>query len=326
MGDGDARDTASAQHDAAEIVRLAFQQAERVNKQAEEDRIAAAAARAQAEALRTAAEAEAERIRALAEREAEAIRSNAEREAEAIRTSAQAERERLLAEVQRDRVMAEEVLIRARAEAEREAEDVLGRASELARREAEILLEGSKMELLKARDEAASIRAAAERDAEAILAAATARARSTSAEILAATRRRLGDAQPGGESAPREAAVGSRADDRPPPGPATALVELAALTEFVTGRRPDALVDAIVEEVTAASAWYERRYRMNWPKAPREEDIDNLVELTISRAIAKVFAETSVHLHRTGARDRWLKPADAEVIDLVELQQRRQSA
>jgi hypothetical protein len=308
MGPGDVPDAASAQHDAAEIVRLAFQQAERVNKQAEEDRIAAAAARAQAEA------------------QAEALRSNAEAEAARIRAEAEAERQRLLAEVQRDRVMAEEVLIRARAEAEREAEEVLGRASQLARREAEILLEGSKMELLKARDEAASIRSAAERDAEAIIAAATARARSTSAEILAATRRRLGEAPTGSDSASREAAVGSRADDRPPPGPATALVELAALTEFVTGRRPDALVDAIVEEVTAANAWHERRYRMNWPKQPREEDIDNLVELTISRAIARVFAETTAHLHRSGSSERWLKPADAEVIDLVELQQRRRSA
>ena len=316
MGEGGAPDTSSAQHDAAEIVRLAFQQAERVNKQAEEDRIAAAAARAQAEA-------QAEALRSSAEADAARIRAEAERDAEAMRSAALAERERLLSEAQRDQVMAEEVLIRARAEAEREAEDVLGRASELARREAEILLEGSKMELLKARDEAASMRAAAERDAEAIIAAATARARSTSAEILAATRRRLGEAPPGGDTASRDAAVGSRADDRPPPGPATALVELAALTEFVTGRRPDALVDAIIDEVTTANAWYERRYRMNWPKAPREEDIDNLVELTISRAIAKVFAETAVHVQRAGARDRWLKPADAEVIDLAELQARR---
>lgn len=309
MGEGDTSqppgEATGAQHDAAEIVRLAFQQAERVNKQAEEDRIAAAAARAQAEA------------------QAEALKVTAAADAARIRAEAEAERERLLADVHRDRVMAEEVLIRARAEAEREAEEVLSRASELARREAEILLEGSKMELLKARDEAASIRAAAERDAEAIIAAATARARSTSAEILAATRRRLGDAPSGGDSAPRDAAVGSLADDRPPPGPPTALVELAALTEFVTGRRPDALVDAILEEVTLASAWYERRYRMNWPKEPRQEDIDNLVELTISRAMAKVFAETTVHLHREGASEPWLKPADAEVIDLRELQRRR---
>ncbi|HET7720960.1 MAG TPA: hypothetical protein VFK43_13415, partial [Acidimicrobiales bacterium] len=58
-------------------------------------------------------------------------------------------------------------------------------------------------------------------------------------------------------------------------------------------------------------------------KAPREEDIDNLVELTISRAIAKVFAVTEVHLRHEGARDPWLKPSDAEVIDLLELRRRR---
>jgi hypothetical protein len=297
MGDGD------AQHDAAEIVRLAFTQAERVTKQAEEDRIAAATARA------------------LAEADATRIRAEAEREAEALRASAEAERERLLADAKRERVMAEEVLIRARAEAENEAEEVLSRASQLARREAEILLEGSRMELLRARDEATAIRAAAERDAEAIISAATTRARSTSAEILAATRRRLGEAPPGGTAA-REAAVGSLADDRPPPGPSTALVELAALTEFVTGRRPDALVDAIVEEVTLASAWHERRYRMDWPKEPRPEDLDNLVDLTISRAMARVFAEPTL-LHRTGAVEPWLRAADADVIDLLEAQRRR---
>ena len=283
----------AAEQDAAEIVRLAFSQAERVTKQAEEDRIAAAA-------LRLTAEADAARIRAEAE----------------------AERETLLADARRERVMAEEVLLRARNEAEQEAEDVLARASQLARREAEILLEGSRMELLRARDEATAIRAAAERDAEAIVAAATTRARSTSAEILAATRRRLGEAPPGGHTAAREAAVGSLADDRPPPGPSTALVELAALTEFVTGRRPDALVDAIVEEVTIASAWHERRYRMNWPKTPRIEDIDNLVDLTISRAMAKVFAEPST-LRKDWADDRWLRPADADVIDLLDAQRRR---
>ena len=303
MGDGDAPETAGAQRDAADIVRLAFQQAERVTKQAEEDRIAAAAARAAAEA------------------DATRIRAEAEREAEALRSSAAAEREQLLADAKRERVMAEEVLIRARAEAEQEAEDVLSRASQLARREAEILLEGSRMELLRARDEATAIRAAAERDAEAIIAAATTRARSTSAEILAATRRRLGEAPPGGTAA-REAAVGSLADDRPPPGPPTALVELAALTEFVTGRRPDALVDAIVEEVTLATAWHERRYRMDWPKTPRPEDVDNLVDLTISRAMAKVFAEPSLVRHAWAA-EPWLRAADADVIDLLDAQRRR---
>jgi hypothetical protein len=297
MGEG------NAEQDAAEIVRLAFSQAERVTKQAEEDRIAAATARAVAEA------------------EATRIRAEAEREAETMRSTAEAERERLLAEAKRERVMAEEVLIRARAEAEHEAEEVLSRASQLARREAEILLEGSRMELLRARDEATAIRAAAERDAEAIVAAATSRARSTSAEILAATRRRLGDSPPGGTAA-REAAVGSLADDRPPPGPPTALVELAALTEFVTGRRPDALVDAIVEEVTVATAWHERRYRMNWPKEPRQEDVDNLVDLTISRAMAKVFAEPSL-LRKPWADESWLRTADADVIDLLDAQRRR---
>jgi hypothetical protein len=315
MGDGDARDTAGAQHDAAEIVRLAFQQAERVTKQAEEDRIAAATARASAEAS-------AEALMSRAEADATRIRAEAEASAEALRSAAEAERERLLADAKRERVLAEEVLIRARAEAEHEAEDVLARASQLARREAEILLEGSRMELLRARDEATAIRSAAERDAEAIIAAATTRARSTSAEILAATRRRIGDAPPGGGMAAREAAVGSLADDRPPPGPSTALVELAALTEFVTGRRPDALVDAIVEEVAVASAWHERRYRMNWPKTPREEDVANLVDLTISRAMAKVFAEPSL-VHHDWSAERWLRAADADVIELLDVQRRR---
>lgn len=308
MGDedhGGGTGAVSAQHDAAEIVRLAFAQAERVNRQAEEDRIAAAS------------------MRAVAEAEAARIKAEAEREAEAMTSRAQAERERLLADVQRDRVMAEEVLIRARSEAEKEAEDVLSRASELARREAEILLEGSRMELLRARDEAATIRADAQRDAEAIIAAATTRARSTSAEILAATRRRLGENTMRDDAAPRSSVAGSLADDRPPPGPSTSLVELAALTEFVTGRRPDALVDAIVEEVTLASAWHERRYRMNWPKTPRPEDVDNLVDLTISRAMAKVFGDTSLRLSHRGASEPWLRPADADVIDLLEAQRRR---
>jgi hypothetical protein len=281
-----------AQQDAAAVVRAAFGQAERITKQAEEDRIAAATLRAVAEA--------------------DAVR---------IRAEAEAERERLLVEIQRDRVAAEEVLIRARAEAEREADEILGRASELARREAEILLEGSKMELLRARDEATAIRAAAERDAEAIISAATSRARSTSAEILAATRRRLGDAPRG--DAPRAAVGGDVGADRPPAGPSSSLVELAALTEFVSGRRPDQLVDAIVEEARIVTAWHERRYRMNWPKTPRPEDIENLIDATVRRALEKVFAMPSSRLQRSWAEEPWLKPADAEVIDFLDARDRR---
>ena len=111
------------------------------------------------------------------------------------------------------------------------------------------------MELLKARDEAAKIRAQAERDAEAILAAATARARSTSADILAATRRRIGDALGPAATAPapaKEAEAVDLTDDRPPPG----------------------------------------RYRMNWVRSPREEDVDGWVEDGVHRAVTKVFAAT----------------------------------
>ena len=61
----------------------------------------------------------------------------------------------------------------------------------------------------------------AERDAEAIVAAATLRARATSAELLAATRRRLGEAtaapsgEPPAHDGPRTAAAGRRRHRRP---------------------------------------------------------------------------------------------------------------
>lgn len=281
-----------AEADAAAIVRAAFTQAERVNKQAED------------------AKAEAERV--LAEAKAEADR---------LLASVAAEREHLLEVARRDRVAAEEALLRARTEAEREKDQILSRATELARREAEILLDGSKTELLRARDEANAIRAAAERDAEAIIAAATARARSTSAEILAATRRRLTEHLPGG-SQPGQPVAGDLADDRPPPGPSADLLTLAAITEFVTGKRPEALVDAIVEEVRLVTAWHTRRYKMNWPKTPRPEDIDNLMELAVTRAVAKVF-ETPTVLWRDGADAPYVRPADAEVIDLTGVMQQR---
>jgi hypothetical protein len=130
---------------------------------------------------------------------------------------------------------------------------VLARATELARREAEVLLEGSRMELLRARDEATSIRSQAERDAEAILAAATARARSTSADILAATRRRLGDTLGSGATqTPKEDEVVDLADDRPPPAP-------------------------------------HRRYRMNWHRDPKDDDVQAWVCRGVTLAIARAF-------------------------------------
>ena len=46
-------------------------------------------------------------------------------------------------------------------------------------------------------------------------------------------------------------------------------------------------------------------------------------DIQIKAPIAKVFAVTSVHLRHEGASEPWLKPADAEVIDLVELRSRR---
>jgi F0F1-type ATP synthase membrane subunit b/b' len=224
-------DIDAATDDAAAIVRAAFAQAERLNRQAEE-------AKATAERLLAEARVEADRILA----------------------SVQAERDHLLESARRDRVAAEEALLRAKADADREASGVLARASELARREAEVLLEGARMELLKARDEATQIRAQAERDAEAILAAATARARSTSADILAATRRRIGDALGPAATAPaprpdlreQEGEAVDLTDDRPPPDP-------------------------------------QARYRMNWVRSPREDDIDAWMAGGVQRAVGQTL-------------------------------------
>ena len=290
-----------AESDAAEIVRLAFAQAERINVQAQDAR-----------------------------NEAARLLEEANKEAAEILEGVRAERDRLLAEAHRDRVAAEEALLQARNEAEREAEVVIQRATELARREAEILLDGSRMELLRARDEAAAIRATAERDAESIVAAATQRARTTSAELLAATRRRLGENPPvvTGESSTPEVSkppepVVDVSDDRPPPvvvirervepaGHPTAAAAVLDLTE-----PPEAVIDlteavpaavAVVEPGPAAKlgGWAiavegphaptrivmfaDRRYRMNWERMPTDEDVEVLVRQAVSKAVARSFA------------------------------------
>jgi F0F1-type ATP synthase membrane subunit b/b' len=299
-------DVTAAEQDAADIVRLAFVQAERITAQAQQER-----------------------------NDAARILEEANAEAAAILEGVRAERDRLLADAKRDRVAAEEAMLKARADAEREADTVMLRATELARREAEILLDGSRMELLRARDEAAAIRATAERDAESIIAAATQRARATSAELLAATRRRLGDApmpvSTGDTNQPAETTSVSASpqpvvdltDDRPPPvslammGLATAAPPTAAPTAPTpTAAPPPAgLATVTVEPLTLAPVTTEpvklggwavppegphaptrmvtfadRRYRMNWDKTPTSDDIDVLVHQAVSKAVARSFA------------------------------------
>jgi F0F1-type ATP synthase membrane subunit b/b' len=283
---------AAAEQDAADIVRLAFLQAERITAQAQQERNDAA--------------------RMLEEANAEAA---------AILEGVRAERDRLLADARRDRVAAEEAMLMARADADREAETVIQRATELARREAEILLDGSRMELLRARDEAAAIRATAERDAESIIAAATQRARATSAELLAATRRRLGDApmpaSTGDANQPAETASVSASpqpvvdltDDRPPPV-SLAMVGLAtaapptAVPPTVT--RETVTLEPVTKQPVKLGGWAvppegphaptrmvtfaDRRYRMNWDKTPTSDDIDVLVHQAVSKAVARSFA------------------------------------
>jgi hypothetical protein len=290
VGDGgepqDDPDLAGAEKDAAEIVRLAFAQAERINAQAQQER-----------------------------NEAARLLEEANAEAAAILEGVRAERDRLLADARRDRVAAEEAMIKARTDAEREAEGVMQRASELARREAEILLDGSRMELLRARDEAAAIRATAERDAESIIAAATQRARTTSAELLAATRRRLGDAMPAGHAETSHqshtASVSTSSepvvdltDDRPPPV-ALAAAALAPESLQPVTLRPAGFQPATPQPVklggwaippegphapTRIVTFSDRRYRMNWDKTPTSDDIDILVHQAVSKAVARSFA------------------------------------
>jgi F0F1-type ATP synthase membrane subunit b/b' len=304
---------AEAQSDAAEIVRLAFAQAERINAHAQDAR-----------------------------NEAARLLEEANKEAAEILEGVRAERDRLLTEANRDRVAAEEAVLQARTEAEREAEVVIQRATELARREAEILLDGSRMELLRARDEAAAIRAAAERDAESIVAAATQRARTTSAELLAATRRRLGESTPAasGESpapdVPRTPEpVAGVADDRPPPvvvfreriEPVAHLAAAAAVLDLTDP--PSAVLDltdpvptevGVVEPGPAVKlgGWAialegphaptrmimfaDRRYRMNWERMPTDEDVEVLVRQAVSKAVARSFARR--RRRRAGSNSR----------------------
>jgi hypothetical protein len=135
---------------------------------------------------------------------------------------------------------------------------------------------------LRARDEAAAIKATAERDAESIVAAATQRARATSAELLAATRRRLGDALPaspsehaehGTAAAPVEPVV-DVTDDRPPP------VKLGGWA--VPPEGPHA--------PTRIVTFQDRRYRMNWERMPTDDDVEVLVRQAVSKAVARSFA------------------------------------
>jgi hypothetical protein len=194
----------------------------------------------------------------------------------------------------------------------------MARASELARREAEILLDGSRMELLRARDEAAEIRAAAERDAEAIVAAATQRARSTSAELLAATRRRLG-------TTPVAPPAPERGDRPPPPAPESPAPNWGARLDLGEPPRPApipgpgpqasmALVPyglgstiAVVggQQVMEAPAPVVppapdgvRTYRGVTNRTPQPADIDHLVESAVHRAVQRAFTHHRRVRHR----------------------------